>query len=489
MGHLASATVAAMLLAAAGLAAAAPATRLFDGHSLAGWQGDTRGTWRVEDGAIVGGSLERAVPRNEFLCTGRAYGDFVLRLKFRLRGEGAPNAGVQVRSRRLPEPANEMEGYQADLGDGHWGALYDESRRNRVLAAPDPEVVRRALRPGEWNDYEVRCEGRRIQIRLNGARTVDYTEPDPSVEQVGLIGLQVHGGGRTEVRYRDLVLEELAVAEPVETPGPAGPGLWEDLAPALPGAAVRRANERFPLSDQRNRARWTPYRPMWDEFGGHGLDASKWLARNPGWKGRQPAFFSPRNVEVREGELRLTMRLEEAPPELRGEGYHTFSSAAVQSLGTVRYGYFEVRAKPMASAGSSSFWFYKGDPDRWTEIDVFEIGGRAAGFERRLHMTLHVFHTPTHKTHWSVGGVLAAPFDLADGFHVYGLEWDPAEVRFYLDGALVRRGPNTHWHQALTLNLDSETMPDWFGLPLPTDLPSVYRVDYVRAWQRAPWRQ
>ena len=42
---------------------------LFDGKTLAGWEGDTAKTWRVEDGAIVGGSLETAVPRNEFLCT------------------------------------------------------------------------------------------------------------------------------------------------------------------------------------------------------------------------------------------------------------------------------------------------------------------------------------------------------------------------------------------------------------------------------------
>jgi hypothetical protein len=37
---------------------------LFDGKTLNGWEGDTKNTWRVEDGAIVGGSLEKLVPRN-----------------------------------------------------------------------------------------------------------------------------------------------------------------------------------------------------------------------------------------------------------------------------------------------------------------------------------------------------------------------------------------------------------------------------------------
>ena len=37
---------------------------LFDGRSLAGWNGDTQGTWRVEEGAIVAGSDTLASPRN-----------------------------------------------------------------------------------------------------------------------------------------------------------------------------------------------------------------------------------------------------------------------------------------------------------------------------------------------------------------------------------------------------------------------------------------
>jgi hypothetical protein len=182
---------------------------LFDGRTFSGWEGDTARTWRIEDGAIVGGSLEETVPRNDFLCTTRAYSDFVLRLKFKLVGsEGFINGGVQFRSQRLTKPAHEMIGYQADLGAKYWGSLYDESRRNKVLAEADPQVVMKALRLDDWNDYEIRAEGRRIRLAINGTQTVDYTEPDASIPQTGLIGLQIHGGGKAQVYYKDITIEE-----------------------------------------------------------------------------------------------------------------------------------------------------------------------------------------------------------------------------------------------------------------------------------------
>jgi hypothetical protein len=76
----------------------------------------------------------------------------------------------------------------------------------------------------------------------------------------------------------------------------------------------------------------------------------------------------------------------------------------------------------MRSRGSSAFWFYHGAPDWWTEIDVFEIGGREPGFERKLNITMHVMHTPASKEHWSVGDAWIAPSDPDADFHVYGLE-------------------------------------------------------------------
>ncbi len=194
------------LCASSALAAPQP---LFDGKTFTGWEGDTAKTWRIEDGALVGGSLTEKVPHNEFLATTKQYGNFDLRLKFKLTGsDGQINAGVQIRSQRIANHF-EMIGYQADLGEGYYGSLYDESRRKKILAAADKEAVAKVLKLNEWNDYRIRCEGRRVQLWINGVQTVDYTEPDEAIEQTGYIAVQIHGGGKAEARYKDLVIEEL----------------------------------------------------------------------------------------------------------------------------------------------------------------------------------------------------------------------------------------------------------------------------------------
>src|SRR4051812_44640518 len=182
---------------------------LFDGKTFAGWEGDTKNTWRIEDGAIVGGSLDKTVPRNEFLCTTKTYGDFELKVKFKLLGDRAKaNAGVQVRTKRIPNH-HEVSGYQADIGQGYWGALYDESRRNKVLAQPDKKLLDKIVKHDDWNDYVIRCEGPRIRLWLNGTLTVDYVEKDDKIERTGVIGLQVHGGGKTKALYKDITIEVL----------------------------------------------------------------------------------------------------------------------------------------------------------------------------------------------------------------------------------------------------------------------------------------
>jgi len=102
-------------------------TPLFDGKSLAGWEGDAK-IFRVEEGAIVAGSPSERIARNEFLASKEEFGDFELRLQARLVGKGQ-NAGVQFRSQRMPDHF-EMIGYQCDMGamrgQSIWGALYDE---------------------------------------------------------------------------------------------------------------------------------------------------------------------------------------------------------------------------------------------------------------------------------------------------------------------------------------------------------------------------
>lgn len=196
------------------------AVPLFDGKTLEGWEGNTEKVWRVQDGAIVGGSLE-GNPQNEFLAWKKPCRDFVLRFEYKLIGtEGFVNGGVQFRSKRIADPANEMSGYQADIGAGKTGNLYDESRRRVTLVEADKEVVTKLEKPGEWNQYEIRCQGARIQLSVNGTRTVDYTETDAGIDHEGFIALQIHGKCKAEISYRKLMFEDLAPATAMDATEP-----------------------------------------------------------------------------------------------------------------------------------------------------------------------------------------------------------------------------------------------------------------------------
>lgn len=181
---------------------------LFDGKTFQGWEGDTAKSFRIQDGAIVGGNLQNAIPRNEFLCTTRQYTNFVLKAKFKLLGGEKANAGIQFRTQRIPNH-HEVYGYQADMGQNYWGALYDESRRKKVLAAPPKEEIAQFVKFNEWNDYEIRAEGARIQLFVNGRKTVDYLEEDATIPRYGIIAVQIHSGPPTEAWYKDITIQEL----------------------------------------------------------------------------------------------------------------------------------------------------------------------------------------------------------------------------------------------------------------------------------------
>lgn len=204
---IARAAVPAHIKAAAAAMKTRGITRLFNGTSFDGWEGNL--DWfRIKDGAVIAGSLEKNIPHNEFLCTTREYGDFELRLKLRTSSADT-NGGIQIRSRRVPG-TTEMFGYQADAGMHYWGGLYDEGNRKRFLVkAPDSETLSTLVRHGDWNDYRIRCEGARVRIWLNGRLTTDFTETDATVPRTGLIALQIHSGKPREVSYKDIEIEEL----------------------------------------------------------------------------------------------------------------------------------------------------------------------------------------------------------------------------------------------------------------------------------------
>jgi len=229
---------------------------LFDGKSLAGWEGETNKVWRVREGVIVGGSLE-GNPRNEFLATRKSYKNFHLRFEYKLVGtQGFVNGGVQFRSKRIPNPPNEMSGYQADIGAGFSGCLYDESRRNKVLAQADTNFVARLEKPGEWNSYEVVASGAQILLFINGQRTAIWVESEKGIEDAGVIALQIHGNCKAEISFRNLTIDELpASAIPPEAEilsrfGTAQPGV--PVGPFADGKFALGANEVVVFVGQEN---------------------------------------------------------------------------------------------------------------------------------------------------------------------------------------------------------------------------------------------
>src|SRR5688572_5668839 len=177
-------------------------TTLFDGSTLDGWEGDAK-IWRVEQGCITGGSLTETVKQNEFLATERDFTNFIVRFQIKLAGnEGFINSGFQIRSQRVPD-SSEMSGHQCDFGEPNWyGAIYDESRRNKLMAASDMAALGPVIKRNDWNEYVIRADGPRITTWINAVQGTDYIEADPAIPDWGKFGIQVHGGGKALVQVR-----------------------------------------------------------------------------------------------------------------------------------------------------------------------------------------------------------------------------------------------------------------------------------------------
>ena len=177
---------------------------LFNGKDLTGWRQDTPGVWRVVEGVIIGKT--QGLMYNDFLRSERRYSNFVLKAKMRLIG-GKGNSGIQFRSEPVPN-SHEVSGYQADAANGIWGALYDESRRNRMLGTP-AAAIKEEIDGFAWHEYTITAKGNRIRLELDGVVTVDYVEADPTTPKTGFLALQVHGSREpVEVHFKDLMIKE-----------------------------------------------------------------------------------------------------------------------------------------------------------------------------------------------------------------------------------------------------------------------------------------
>jgi putative heme-binding domain-containing protein len=170
-------------------------TRIFDGKTLAGWKGDLA-SWSVEQGEIVGQT--KGLAKNEFLVSELLLSDFRFELDVRLaKDEG--NSGVQFRT--APRDDGEVVGLQADVGPGWWGKLYEENGRGLVVDKEQP------IEKDGWNHYAIEARGSHVKVTLNGSVCADLDDPQGARE--GILALQLHSGGATEVRFRNLKLEVL----------------------------------------------------------------------------------------------------------------------------------------------------------------------------------------------------------------------------------------------------------------------------------------
>ncbi|MFG3079699.1 ThuA domain-containing protein [Streptomyces parvulus] len=173
-------------------------TPLFDGSSTTGWRQAGPGGFTLADSTLTseGGMGMLWYSAQEFT------GDYSLKLDWRAAGDD--NSGVFLGFPASDDPWTAVNnGYEiqidaTDSPDRTTGSVY--GFRSADIAARDAALNP----PGEWNTYELRVTGERLEIFLNGRKINDFTNTDParSLRQ-GHIGLQNHGAG-DEVSFRNI---------------------------------------------------------------------------------------------------------------------------------------------------------------------------------------------------------------------------------------------------------------------------------------------
>ena len=204
---------------------------IFDGKTLAGWEGDPR-YWRVESGSLVGEiTADTVIKSNTFIIwRGGQPGDFDLKLDYRITPDG--NSGINYRSVVVPDavtPENRfaMRGYQCDI-DGrkrYSGNSYEEKGRlflalrgqlTRIVGGRPPVLISSFGDPGdlakgitdEWNAVHIIARGNTLTHVINGQlMSVVIDDDAPNRPTNGLIGVQVHVGPPMKVEFRRMRLK------------------------------------------------------------------------------------------------------------------------------------------------------------------------------------------------------------------------------------------------------------------------------------------
>lgn len=204
---------AALLLGLAGPLEAADFVPLFDGKTLHGWavKGEPgkeplQGEWQIKEGILF------VRPGHSWLSTAKMYGDFTLRLEWRVPENG--NSGVFLRVPDLkPGQQPYVEGIEIqvldDAGPEYQGKLKPWQYAGSIYGAVAAENTGYKGK-GEWNRFEITCRGPAIEVSMNGNRVAaadaDKIETLKSRPRRGYIGLQNHG---TPVEYRNIEIKVL----------------------------------------------------------------------------------------------------------------------------------------------------------------------------------------------------------------------------------------------------------------------------------------
>ncbi len=237
-------------------------------------------------------------------------------------------------------------------------------------------------------------------------------------------------------------------------------------------------------------------RPGWtliwqDEFEGEELDPEKWVKEigGHGWGNNEYQFYTdrPENVRLEDGNLVI-----EARDEFFIRRHYTSGRIKTQGLFTFTYGRVEARMRlPYGQGIWPAFWML-GDnieEDGWPlcgEIDIMEHIGREP---RRVYGTVH---GPGYSGSGGIGHFTTVPEgSLSEEFHTFAIEWEPEEIRWYLDDEqffkLTPDQVSKEWvfdHPFFIL-INMAVGGYWPGYPdESTVFPQFLTVDYVRIYQR-----
>ena len=202
---------------------------IFDGKTLAGWDGNLK-LWRVEKGTITGETTkEHPAKGNTFLIwRGGKPADFELKAEFCMPNPGFANSGIQIRSWEGPERWR-VSGYQPDMdaenqftgicyGENYRGMLAQRGQKTVIGTDHQPRVVEqfgdstelaKVIKKRDWNEYHIIARGNHIIEKINGHLMCEVTDEDTMARKDGIIALQIHAGPPMKVQFRNLRLKEL----------------------------------------------------------------------------------------------------------------------------------------------------------------------------------------------------------------------------------------------------------------------------------------